>query len=605
MLTNYNHLTKEQKAIELLKCRNNPLYFICNYVKIDDGGVPLLYGKVIHPKIKRVIRILYKYHSCILMASRQLGKSTIAAAMILWAMTFFPRTKCVVINMDKKARKVNIDKIKFMWSYLPDFMKIQRHSRTEIETYFTLKNGSDVRAFSPSSTTPPDQIARSMTAPILYIDEASHIYHMEKIYGAAYPILTRAKEQAEKYNRPYFQLVTSTPNGIYAPESRGDVPNWFYETWQGALDSDDIFVFEDNGKYEKWIDEDEINKRLKESNRFIKVRFHWSEDPNKDEEWYEEQKSVLTKRRVNQELDLKFVGSQHCILEDDVLEQIESMMPVNSIPLPHLTKLKLYTNFFDPKDYYIIGVDTASSIKGAYSAIEVFQYSNFSQVAEFYAKLGSLTKYGEIVLAVFEYIKKVSNSRVILAIENNSIGQAIIEYCINNSKIPIEQYIHSDSNRLGINTNPKTKELMIASLIEYINDSPKTTLKSDKIISQISSIERSPNGTIKSSGYTDMVMAAAFCAYVRKRTYLEILPLINKTQEEVNKQQYQLFSDLAKAMDPKYLAEQKTREQQKLDNNIIPTIPSNQKEEDEIPYYGVTGEYMDYSFLVDLYKMDK
>lgn len=61
---------------EFLKCRNNPLYFIHNYCHISEVGTPRLYTKdMMNKKYRRLVKCLYKYHKCILMASRQLGKA--------------------------------------------------------------------------------------------------------------------------------------------------------------------------------------------------------------------------------------------------------------------------------------------------------------------------------------------------------------------------------------------------------------------------------------------------------------------------------------------------------------------------------------------------
>ena len=83
----------------------------------------------------------------------------------------------------------------------------------------------------------------------------------------------------------------------------------------------------------------------------------------------------------------------------------------------------------DKTDYYLIGVDTASGSSGlaAYNAIEVYSYRDFVQVAEANFKLGHLLKYGEIIDAIFRYFRSLVGDRIILCIENNSIGKAPIE----------------------------------------------------------------------------------------------------------------------------------------------------------------------------------
>lgn len=197
---------------EYLKCRNNPLYFILNYCYIEEVGDKRRYTEeLLHPKLRRVVRSTIKHHSCIFMASRQLGKSSISACLIAWVMVFYPGTKVIILNFMKEAGYGNLSKIRFILSHLPKWMKIPLVSKSERKTYIELQNGSRAKIFYPSSTTKPETLARSLTCPILYIDEAAFIPHMAKIYGSAQQTLSTARQQAIKNNYPYFTLITSTP----------------------------------------------------------------------------------------------------------------------------------------------------------------------------------------------------------------------------------------------------------------------------------------------------------------------------------------------------------------------------------------------------------
>ena len=93
------------------------------------------------------------------------------------------------------------------------------------------------------------------------------------------------------------------------------------------------------------------------------------------------------------------------------------------IDCPHETSLVVYKQDLNPNDFYLIGVDTARSLGGAYNSIEVFSFANFEQVAEFNFRLGSFNKYGEIISFIFKWLSsKIGNRNIILAIENNTIG---------------------------------------------------------------------------------------------------------------------------------------------------------------------------------------
>jgi hypothetical protein len=176
-----NHVDiNDYRVSEWVKCRANPLYFILNYVYLQEIGGKIKYDdKNLHLKLRRVVRIIFNFKMCLFMASRQLGKSSIAAAILAWASIFFPNNRIVILNFQKSAAQENLKKIKFIIKHLPLWMQVKDASRSEMKTYLELQNGSRIDTFYPSSTTPPATLARSLTIPILYIDELGFIPHID------------------------------------------------------------------------------------------------------------------------------------------------------------------------------------------------------------------------------------------------------------------------------------------------------------------------------------------------------------------------------------------------------------------------------------------
>lgn len=171
--------TSKQQFTEYWRCVKYPFYFIYNYVYIGEIGGILKYEEAkMHPKFKMTVRSISKYHRATLMATRQLGKSTIAGCLLEWATNFFPKMPATILNANKQYSLENLEKIKFIHSNLPSFLRVPEKYKGERKTFHELENGSIVRTFYPSSTTSPSTLARSLTSPILYIDEAAHIRHM-------------------------------------------------------------------------------------------------------------------------------------------------------------------------------------------------------------------------------------------------------------------------------------------------------------------------------------------------------------------------------------------------------------------------------------------
>lgn len=178
-------LSKEQKSIEFVKCKNNFLYFLHNYVFIPEVGGRALYSPALmHPKFKRVIQCSLKHGRVIFVATRQLGKSTIAAAILEYLLNFYPNNRAIILNFSKTAGLENIDRIRFMHNNLPEFLKSPyKHRAVERKTYIEYVNGSKCSVFYPSSATSADTLARSLSSPILYVDECAYIRHMQDAWS--------------------------------------------------------------------------------------------------------------------------------------------------------------------------------------------------------------------------------------------------------------------------------------------------------------------------------------------------------------------------------------------------------------------------------------
>jgi hypothetical protein len=443
--------------------------------------------------------------------------------------------------MKKPAALENLSKIKFIHEILPDFLKptLVSNKLNDRKTYLEYENGSRVDTFYPSTTSGPEHIARSMTSPILYIDEASFIKHIQNAYGAAQPVLSRARIQATKNGYPTLLMVTSTPNGV-----EGD-GKFFHDMWGRSVSSDDLFDEESNltPNYEL-----ALNDQTK--NGFVSIKYHWSEIY--DEKWYNDQVRELNfdRRRINQELDLIFVGGTNCIFDDDFLGALTPSSPIHILPLPHSYKLKIY-KLLDINDFYLIGVDSAKSLVGDYCAIQIFQYSNFEQVGEFSARIGSLTKYAEIVKHIIQYIYSQVGTRLCVGVENNSMGVAIVESLTEDDKFDYVRFLYREDTKTktqkeyGISTTAKSKDKMIALFYDNVTSDPHL-IHSTELISQLSIIEKNYMGNVSAQKgqHDDLFMAACFCALIKKDKQFEIEPLISNTSSQYYKQQEELIQNI-------------------------------------------------------------
>ena len=460
--------------------------------------------------------------------------STINGIILLWATMFFPRNNAVIINMKKESAIDNLKIIKFVHEYLPDWLRVPMKYKGERKTFVEFVNGSSIKTFYVSAATGPETIARGLTVPIITIDECAFVTKIREAYGAATPAISKAREQAIKNGYPTFTTIISTPNG-----TAGD-GEFFYNMYNNATDSDEIFFSKDeDGSYidETMIDNSDEIVNSPSRNGFVKIDYLWHEDPTKDERWFLKMQQDLNfdTRRINQEINCLFVGSTGCIFDDDLLATLVPKKPIEKIHLPHMSKLNIFRDL-DPLDYVVVGIDTAKSLTGDYTAIEIYGYRDFEQIAEYHGRLGSLTKFLDIVKAVVDYLVPIMGDRIILAIENNSIGSSIIEG-LEEDKNPVYTrliYTSDPKKGSGINTNAKSKPIMVSEMYDQIVKNSKI-VNSSPLINQLSVIEKRANGTVAAQrgAHDDLFMASSFCAYVKKISVLEFESKIGLTNREI------------------------------------------------------------------------
>lgn len=114
----------------------------------------------------------------------------------------------------------------------------------------------------------------------------------------------------------------------------------------------------------------------------------------------------------------------------------------------------------------------------------------------------------EIVLEVAKYFSEKANNRILLCIENNSIGKSIVEdivdsnfvYNLYHDKDKIDK--HGIVTEWGISTNARTKPIMVSEAYFHINNSPQN-IHSQELVNQLNSLERNNAGQVSSRSYTD------------------------------------------------------------------------------------------------------
>ena len=254
---------------EYIKCAGDPSHFMKKYCNIQ------------HPQRGRVIFNLYPFQDKVLklwrdnpysvvLKSRQLGISTLAAGYSLWLMLFQKDKNVLCIATKQETAKNMVTKVKFMFHNLPSWLKIPADEHNKLT--LRLSNGSQIKATSASS-----DAGRSEAVSLLIVDEAAFIEQIGEIWASAQQTLATGGGA----------IVLSTPYGT---------GNWFHKTWVSAENQE---------------------------NDFVPIKLPWYVHPERDEAWRKRQDELLgDPRMAAQECDCDFSTSGDVVFYPEYIDFI-------------------------------------------------------------------------------------------------------------------------------------------------------------------------------------------------------------------------------------------------------------------------------------------
>ncbi len=510
------------KIREYIKCKLSPLYFVENYcvAPVAGGYVKMKDSELWSstPKYRQLITSMDQLDAVSFLASRQTGKTTAALFFMMHAMLFYPKLEIQYITLDSKRANDAIKRMKDMLSQLPSWLQIPHKGRSEKVTYIELENGSKMSASYVSGAIDPDTLGRGLSSPIIWIDEVAFVRSAGVVWGSAQPVISAAREFAKKNGFPSLVLFTSTPNGA------GE--NFFYRTWSRGWDSDELFINEtiklkDNVR--------EILNSDPEKNNFINIRLHWSE-LNRDEAWYNQQVKELNwdMRRVNQELNIVFLGSSNAVFPDEVLEQFDPSPPISEITMAYGESFKL-TREIDPTKTYLLGVDTAATRNktGDWSALFLMDAQSGEEVGAWHGKFSVIKRYAVVVKSLIQGLHSIhglDEDTLIVVIERNSFGLGVVEELLfDDGDFDYTSYVYheeqkSGERRPGLTTTAVSRDMMFNLLLSSINEMP-TRATGGLYQEELRNLEQKNSGRFEASAGAkdDVVMAGNFCLYVREQ----------------------------------------------------------------------------------------
>lgn len=460
---------KQIIAQEYLKCGKDPAYFMRKYCYIQHPTR----GRILfnlYPFQEKVLHLFKDNQNLMVLKSRQLGISTLAAGYSLWLMLFHKDKNVLALATTQATARNLVTKVQFMYDQLPKWLQLPSVEKNKLS--LRLKNGSKIQAKSSNT-----DAARSEAVSLLLIDEAAFVDNIEETYTAAQQTLATGGQC----------MALSTPNGV---------GNWFHRTWQRA----------------------EVGE-----NSFLPIKLPWTVHPERNQAWRDQQDADLGPRHAAQECDCDFLASGDTVFEPtDMLyyEETSQIDPVDRRGVDGNLWVWEYPDY--SKDYMVVA-DVARGDSADYSAFHIFDIETATQVAEYRGKIPP-KEFGNLLVGIgSEY------NDALLVVENANIGWSTIEqilsrdyknfyYSSNSDTDTVESYMNKferDKLTPGFTMSMRTRPLVISKMIDYVREK-SCSIKSKRLLAEMRVFVWKNGKAQAQSGYNDdLVMSFATGLYVR------------------------------------------------------------------------------------------
>lgn len=453
-------LSKDRQVAEIINCGKNSSYFINKYVKIQHPTKGLI-GFDTYSFQDDCLKEFDENRFNVILKSRQLGISTLAAAYALWLALFY-KDKAILIIATKLAVAQNfIKKVKVMLQNLPTWL-VMPSVKSDTKQVIEFSNGSSVKAIPTS-----DDAGRSEALTLLIVDEAAFIGNFDELWTGLYPTLSTGGRA----------IVLSTPNGV-------------------------------GGQYHKLYVEAEAGL-----NEFNAIKLPWDVHPERDQVWFDNESKNMTRKQVAQELLCDFAASGDTFLGANEIEYIisQTQHPIERWGPEMAVWVWKYSI---PDHNYIVSADVARGDGADYSSFHVIDTTVSEQVAEFKGKVPPDQ------FAVLLNEVGLRYNKALVCPENNSYGYAV---CMKLKELGYPNLYYKDKKymfigasagsadvaNIGFTTGPSNRTKILTKLEEVIRNK-QFRIRSTRMVEELKTFTWIGQTAKAMKGYNDdLVMALA------------------------------------------------------------------------------------------------
>ena len=463
----------EQQIQDLVKCMDpvdGYLYFARHFAHIQHP----VKGKLIFEPFEYQLGLMHSYHNYrfnINMMPRQTGKTTCAAIYLAWYAMFNPDQTILIAAHKYTGAQEIMARIRYVYELCPD------HIRAGVTSYnkgsMEFENGSRILSQTTTGTT-----GRGLSISLLYCDEFAFVQPniAEEFWTSISPTLATGGRA----------IITSTPNSD---------EDTFATIWKQA-----------EQKFDEYGNESDVG-----INGFHSFIAHWSEHPDRDEEWKKEEVG-----RIGEEKFRREYGCEFLIFDETLIHSIKLASMEGTNPIMQMGQVRWYKKP-NAKYNYVIGLDPSMGTGGDNAAIQIIELPTYEQVGEWQHNMTAIPGQVRVLRDVCNYIREETRdiSNIYWSVENNGIGEAalLVIQDFGEENIPglfISEPIkkgHVRKFRKGFNTTHSSKTTSCARLKTMI-ENDKLVIRSKPLISELKAFIASASSFQAKPGHSDDLISS-------------------------------------------------------------------------------------------------
>ena len=478
----------QEQLLEYVACREDPVYFAKQHVKIvslDEGLTPFRP----YDFQEKLITNFHEKRFNICKMPRQTGKSTTCISYLLHYLLFNDSVNIgILANKAATAREL-LGRLQTAYENVPKWMQqgVLSWNRGSLE----LENGSKILAASTSASA-----VRGMSFNILFLDEFAFVpnHIADSFFASVYPTITSGKSTKV--------IMVSTPHGM----------NHFYRYWHDA----------ERGK-----------------NEYTPTDVHWSEVPGRDDKWRQQTIANTSEAQFKVEFECEFLGSVDTLIAPSKLRTF-----VYENPMTSNAGLDVYEEPEKGHDY-VCTVDVARGVEKDYSAFVIVDITSFPH--KVVAKYRNNDIKPMLFPSIIYEIATKYNQAFILC-EVNDVGDqvaAIINYDLEYENLlmcsmrgragqVVGQGFSGKKTQLGVKMSKTVKKVGSLNLKTVI-ESDKLLFKDYEILSELTTFIQKNNSFEAEDGCNDdLAMCLVIYAWLVAQDYFKEL-----TDQDVRKRLYE------------------------------------------------------------------